>query len=335
MNGDAAPMIRVVDLGKRFPVRRQGVREGKAFVHAVQDVNLEVQRGETLGLVGESGSGKTTAAMMIAGLMEPSVGTVYIDGRAITGLRGPALRQARRSVQVVFQNPYTSLNPRLSIRQIVAEPLRIEGRLAKREIDDRVIELLELTGVPMRHADRTAEAFSGGQRQRIAIARALALNPPVLVCDEPTSALDVSVQARIINLLTDVQAELNISIVFVSHDLNVVRLVSDRVAVMYLGRVVEVGPTDSVFSSPEHPYSAALTEAIPDPRVRSTLRVLEGEIPSNIDIPSGCAFKGRCPRAAPECEIRPELRDVGTQEVACHFAMGTPRSETSISDSST
>lgn len=315
--------MQVRGLGKRFPLRRQGLFAGRQYVTAVQDVNLEVARSETLGLVGESGSGKTTTALMIAGLLEPSEGTIAVDGRAITGVNSAELRRARRSVQVVFQDPYTSLNPRLSVRRIIGEPLRIAGTRDKQAIESRVDGLLEMTGIPTTHANRTPDAFSGGQRQRVAIARALALEPPVLVCDEPTSALDVSVQARIINLLQDIQSELGITILFVSHDLNVIRLVTQRVAVMYLGRIVETGPTDEVFVDPQHPYTQALIRAIPDPRRHRDLMVLDGEIPSNIDIPSGCPFKTRCPDRVDICDSAPQLRTSGAREVACHLASGT------------
>lgn len=312
--------ISVRGLTKKFQLRQQRSEGGGvAEVTAVRDLDLDVMASQTVGLVGESGSGKTTTAMMIAGLLEPSAGTIEVDGRPMTGLKGRELRSARRSVQVVFQDPYTSLNPRYTVRKIIGEPLRISGVTDDGEVESRVDELLEMTGIPGRHADRTPDAFSGGQRQRIAIARALALRPPVLVCDEPTSALDVSVQARIINLLQDIQAETGVTILFVSHDLNVVRLVTQRVAVMYLGRVVESGATAEVFDSPQHPYTQALVRAIPDPKRRVELEVLEGEIPSNIDLPSGCAFKSRCVHRMDICDTDPGLVSIGDRTVRCHL----------------
>jgi oligopeptide/dipeptide ABC transporter ATP-binding protein len=316
-NGSA---VLVSGLTKSFPVRQTLLgKRSKLYVHAVQSVNLQVHKGETLGIVGESGSGKTTLALMLAGLLEPSEGSVQIQGKPITGIKGSALRAARRSVQMVFQDPYTSLNPRLSVRKIIAEPMKIAGLRDQSRIDHEVDRLLDVTGVPKLHASRTPDAFSGGQRQRIAIARALALKPPVLICDEPTSALDVSVQARIINLLRDIQQEFGISIVFVSHDLNIVRLVTKNVAVMYLGRIVEYGGTEEVFSQPQHPYTTALTNAIPDPRIRRPLTALKGEVPSNIDVPTGCAFKTRCPHRADVCEIYPHLTEHDNRLVACHL----------------
>jgi oligopeptide transport system ATP-binding protein len=281
-----------------------------------------VQAGETLGLVGESGCGKTTIGRLALRLLEPTSGTVAFAGRDLASLPRGELRRVRAQMQIVFQNPFASLNPRMSVEEIVARPLLIHEGLGAAARRGRVAELLEQVGLRPEHARRYPHEFSGGQRQRIAIARALSVHPRLLVLDEPTSALDVSVQAQILNLLRSLQAAMGLTYLFISHDLAAVRHMSDRVAVMYLGRVVETAPAETLFAAPRHPYTRALMSAIPvtDPRARRERLRLTGDIPSPIRLPSGCAFHTRCPIAAERCRVeRPELRPIGDAMVACHF----------------
>ncbi|GAB3164522.1 dipeptide ABC transporter ATP-binding protein [Myceligenerans halotolerans] len=298
----AETVLEVRDLVKHFPVRRGLLRRTAGMVKAVDGVSLALGAGRTLGVVGESGSGKSTLARTLVGIERPTSGQVLVDGHDVARLSRAGRRQLRRDVQMVFQDPYTALNPRMSVGQIVGEPFAIHrvrppgGRTAA------VGELLELVGLDPGHVDRYPHQFSGGQRQRIGIARALALRPRILVCDEPVSALDVSVQGQVVNLLQDLQDELGLSYVFVAHDLGVVRHIADEVAVMYLGRVVERGPSDDVYDDALHPYTQALLSAVPepDPAVRLTdsrAITLEGEPPSPVDPPAGCAFHTRCPLA--------------------------------------
>lgn len=314
----AGSLLDVRNLRKHFPVGPWRLA-GRPVVRAVDGVSFAIPRGGTLGLVGESACGKTTTGWLIARLLDPTGGTIVFDDRDITGLRGEALRRFRPNVQIIFQDPYTSLNPRLSVRQIVAEPLRINRRGSRAEVDRRVGGLLEAVGLPPEDADRLPHEFSGGQRQRIAIARALALEPRLIICDEPVSALDMSVQAKILNLLRDLQRRLGVSYLFISHDLSVVRIVADAVAVMYLGQIVETGPADVVFADPRHPYTQALLAAVPDPYRRAGVAVLPGEVPSNITPPPGCRFASRCPARMPICETRPPaLHEIAPhRRVAC------------------
>ncbi|MEU6388397.1 oligopeptide/dipeptide ABC transporter ATP-binding protein [Streptomyces sp. NPDC046939] len=330
----AEPVLRVRDLVKHFPVRARGlVRRRIGDVHAVCGVSFDLYADETLGLVGESGSGKTTTARTVLNLERATTGSVGYRGRELTGLSRRQMRPLREQLQIVFQDPYASLDPRMTVHDIVAEPLRIHDRYDLAGRAD-VRELLRLVGLNPEHGNRFAHEFSGGQRQRIGIARALALRPEVIVLDEPVSALDVSIQAGVLNLLMDLQSELGLSFLFVAHDLSVMRHVAHRVAVMYLGRIVELAPTRQLFAHPAHPYTQALISAIPlpDPRKERARRriTVEGEVPSPINPPSGCRFRTRCPKFATELsetereacvERTPELTDRGTgAPVACHYA---------------
>ena len=293
-------------------------------VKAVDDISLDVYRGETLGLVGESGCGKSTLGRTLVRLHMPTEGRVLVKGQNIAALSGAALKNFRKSVQLIFQDPYASLDPRMTVGEILREPMVIHHLYAtKREQDDKVAELLRLVGLHPDHVRRYPHEFSGGQRQRIAIARALALGPEFIVCDEPTSALDVSIQAQIIDLLLQLQRELGITYLFISHDLSMVQYISDRIAVMYLGQLVELGDSMELYKMPLHPYTQALVNAVPlpDPEAGKAKRRIRihGELPSAIAPPSGCPFRPRCPYATARCaEERPRLRDVSGHKVACH-----------------
>lgn len=298
-------------------------------VRAVDGVAIEVGRGETLALVGESGCGKSTLGRLLLRLIEPSSGSVFFEGTDLTKLSRGQMRSMRQRVQMIFQDPYGSLSPRRKVAEIIAEPLEVFGLVrTRRERRDRVADLLSQVGLPPSYMDRYPRQFSGGQRQRIGIARAISVNPRFIVADEPVSALDVSVQAQIINLLQDLQEKKGLSYLFVAHDLAVVRHIAHRVAVMYLGRIVEVGPKQAVYTTPHHPYTQALLSAAPepDPDCPTKRIILEGDVPSPMDIPSGCSFRSRCPIAADICgRERPALRDVGNgQLAACHFARPNP-----------
>ena len=300
-----------------------GLFKKKKIVKAVDGVSFEIKEGETFGLVGESGCGKSTTGRAIVKIYNPTEGKIYYKGKDITSIKGDALKEFRRNVQMIFQDPYASLNPRMTVGEIIREPMDIHNIYeTKKEREDRVRELLEIVGLKPDHIRRYPHEFSGGQRQRIGIARTLALNPKFIVCDEPISALDVSIQAQVINLLEHIQAEMGISYLFIAHDLSMVKHISDRIGVMYLGHLVEVGDSDDVYHRPLHPYTQALLSAvpIPDPKTaREKQRiVLEGELPSPIDPPSGCVFRTRCPNATERCaQAKPPTVRVGERLVSC------------------
>jgi len=316
-------LLKVRRLKKYFPVRGGILSRTVNWVRAVDGVDFDINGGETLGIVGESGCGKTTVGRTILRLVEPTEGEIYLEGRDVVKLSEREMQKLRRDMQIVFQDPYWSLNPRMMVKDIVAEPLETHLKLGKKEKDERVVELLELVGLGGEAAWKYPHEFSGGQKQRIGIARALATNPKFLVLDEPTSMLDVSVQAHIINLITELQEKLMLTYLFISHNLSVVQHLSDRIAVMYLGKLVEVGDVNEIFERPLHPYTQALLEAIPvpDSDIRKGQAVLEGGVPSPENPPSGCRFHTRCPHASLTCrEKEPKSIDVGGGHlVACHL----------------
>jgi len=323
----AHPLLEVNDLKKYFPLRRGLFGGSRAVVHAVDAVSFTIDRGETLSLVGESGCGKSTVGKAILRLFPLTEGQVILDGNRIDDLSDSALRPLRRRIQVVFQDPFSSLNPRMRIRDSLAEPLVNFGLAGSRaEIDEAVGRLLERVGLSRDAAKRWPHEFSGGQRQRIGIARALAAKPDLIICDEAVSALDVSVKAQIVNLLVDLQRDMGLALLFISHDLAIVEHMTHQVAVMYLGQIVEIAPRRAIFSAPRHPYTRALLSAVPVPdpgRTRGRI-VLQGDVPSPVDPPPGCRFHTRCPLAAGRCRIEaPELRPAGHGHfVACHLAEG-------------
>ena len=316
-------LVQVKHLRKFFPLRSHFFSRSKSFVQAVVGVNLEIRRGETLGLVGESGCGKSTLGRLILRLEEPTEGEIFFEGEDILQYKAERLRQLRREMQIIFQDPYSSLNPRKTVGSIIGEPLIIHNIGAKKEREERVLRLMEVVGLRPEHINRYPHEFSGGQRQRIGIARALALNPKLIIADEPVSALDVSIQAQVLNLLEELQDEFHLTYLFIAHDLAVVKHISHRVAVMYLGHVIEITDSKELYDHPLHPYSQALLSAVPiaDPFVEKKREriILKGEVPSPLNPPSGCCFHPRCFRAIPECRQEiPQLRDVGDRhEVAC------------------
>jgi oligopeptide/dipeptide ABC transporter ATP-binding protein len=323
------PLVVMKDLVKEFPVRGGVLQRQIGTVDAVAGVNLTINKGETVGLVGESGCGKTTLGKTLVRLLEPTSGTITFDGEDITHLKGRQLKPFRKRAQIVFQDPYSSLDPRTQVGNAISEGLRLHGVSSKDERHERVTEMLELVGLPASAAGRYPHEFSGGQRQRIGLARALILKPDFVVADEPVSALDVSVQAQVLNLLKDLQSELNLTLLFVAHNLAVVEHVSDRVAVMYLGRIAEITERDRLYKHPLHPYTEALLSAIPipDPERNRDRQILQGEVPSPINPPSGCFFHPRCPiMEKGVCDVEvPELLagdDLPTHLAACHMRTG-------------
>jgi oligopeptide/dipeptide ABC transporter ATP-binding protein len=321
--GMRAPLLQVTDLKKYFPVRKGLLSRVVGQVYAVDGVTFALNKGETLGLVGESGCGKSTAGKTVLRLLEPTSGAIRVNGERIDALSTAEMRPFRRELQVVFQDPYSSLNPRMSAGDIVAEPLVNYGIASGAELKERVGALFERVGLRREQMQRYPHEFSGGQRQRIGIARALALNPSLIVCDEPVSALDVSVQAQVINLLMDLQAEFGLSYLFIAHDLAVVEHISHRIAVMYLGKIVELTDKRSLFANPQHPYTEALLSAVPvpDPAAKRKRIILSGDVPSPINPPTGCRFHTRCPYAEARCKTdEPPMREVRPgQFVACHL----------------
>jgi len=316
-------VLEVKDLKKHFPVKKGLLRRTVGQVYAVDGISFTIGEGETLGLVGESGCGKSTAGRAILRLIEPTSGTVTMTGRDITHLSKKELRPYRRQMQIVFQDPYSSLNPRMTAGQIVAEPLYVHGVANGKERQEQVAALFDRVGLRPAQMTNYPHQFSGGQRQRIGIARALALGPKLIVGDEPVSALDVSIQAQVINLLQDLQRERKLSYLFISHNLAVVEHISHRIAVMYLGRIVEHADTRSIFVRPQHPYTEALLSAVPvpDPAIKRTRRILEGDVPSPVHPPSGCHFHTRCPYAIARCKVEsPPLREIAPgHHVSCHL----------------
>jgi oligopeptide/dipeptide ABC transporter ATP-binding protein len=325
-NGDE-PLVETVHLKKYFPIRKGLLQREVARVHAVDDVTLQVFKGETVGLVGESGCGKSTFGRTVVRLLEPTEGEIRFEDRSIAKLGPRALRPLRREMQMVFQDPYASLNPRKRVGSIIGDPMKIHRTVSKSERRKRVQELLETVGLSPEHYNRFPHEFSGGQRQRIGVARALSLRPKLIVADEPVSALDVSIQAQMINLLEDLQNEFNLTYIFIAHDLGVVRHVSDRIAVMYLGKIVELSPAEELYSRPIMPYTEALLSAvpIPDPDLSEQRQriVLEGDVPSPISPPSGCRFHPRCRYATEICsQVEPPLADYGNGHLAaCHHPL--------------
>ncbi|HIX58579.1 MAG TPA: dipeptide ABC transporter ATP-binding protein [Candidatus Blautia gallistercoris] len=316
-------LLEVKNLKKWFPTKSSPFSRKKVFVKAVDGVSFTLHQGETLGVVGESGCGKSTMGRTVLRLLEPTDGQVIFEGKDYTALSTKELRKSRCELQIIFQDPYASLDPRMTIGDIIAEPLDIQLKLSDKERMDRVLKMMERVGLNTRYVNRYPHEFSGGQRQRIGIARAMILDPKVVVCDEPVSALDVSIQAQVINLLKDLQEEMGMAYIFISHDFSVIKHISDRVAVMYLGHIVELADKTALYQHPMHPYTEALLSAIPVPdrKHKKEKIVLEGDLPSPVNPPSGCVFHTRCPKAQEICKSQvPELKDYGDGHCcACHF----------------
>lgn len=318
-----APLLEVKDLKKWFPAKKSPFSREKIYIKAVDGVSFTLNEGETLGVVGESGCGKSTMGRSVLRLLEPTGGQVLFNGVDYTALKDKELRDSRKDLQIIFQDPYASLDPRMTIGDIIAEPLDIQLKLPAKERMQRVLETMERAGLNTRFVNRYPHEFSGGQRQRIGIARAIVLNPKIMVCDEPVSALDVSIQAQVINLLMDLQKEMGMAYIFISHDLSVIKHISDRVAVMYLGHLVEIADKKDIYAHPMHPYTVALLSAIPVPdrKHKKEKIVLEGDLPSPANPPSGCVFHTRCYKAQDICKTEvPELKNCGNGHCcACHF----------------
>ena len=316
-------MLTVNGLKKHFPIRGGIFSKTVGYVQAVDGVSFHINKGEIMGLVGESGCGKTTVGRLILGLYEPTAGEIHFEGANISTLSKQEMRNTRRNMQVIFQDPFGSLNPRMTIGNIVGEPLYVHNIAKGKEKEERVVNILETVGISSHYMKRYPHEFSGGQRQRIGIARALALNPKLIVCDEPVSALDVSIQAQVINLLEDLQAKFGFTYLFIAHDLSVIKHISDKVAVMYLGKIVELADTEDLYANPLHPYTEALLSAVPlpDPTLDRKRIVLEGDVPSPINPPSGCHFRTRCKYVKPICsEEEPPLIEIAKNHcVACHL----------------
>lgn len=316
-------LLQVRDLKKHFPIRKGLFRKQVGLIKSVDGVSFDIQKGETLGIVGESGCGKSTTGRSILRLIEPTEGEILFEGVDIRKLSDEEMRSFRTNMQIIFQDPYASLDPRWTIQRTLEEPLRTHRQMSEGELKERVEELLETVGLSSYHAERYPHEFSGGQRQRIGIARALALNPKFIVCDEPVSALDVSIQSQVLNLMLDLQEQFSLTYMFISHDLSVVKFISSRVGVMYLGKLVELAPTDELFAEPLHPYTKALMSAIPipDPEAKRERIVLTGDVPNPASPPSGCAFHTRCPVAMDVCRTnQPKWQEVSAgRYVACHL----------------
>ncbi|HJA00656.1 ABC transporter ATP-binding protein [Candidatus Collinsella stercoripullorum] len=319
----AEPLLSVKNLSKRFPVGKTFFGKPNKWVHAVNNVSFDIMPGETFSLVGESGCGKSTTSRLINRLITPDEGQIIFDGQDIAKISAKEMRPLRSKMQMVFQDPYGSLNPRMKVQDIIAEPLLVHTKLSPGERLKRVHELLEVVGLPATHGERYPHEFSGGQRQRIGIARALSVNPKLIMADEPVSALDVSIQAQVLNLLRDVQEQYNLTYLFISHDLAVVEMISDRIGVMYLGTIMEVAPNEELYSNPQHPYTQALLSAvpIPDPTIEKKHVLIEGDLPSPTNIPSGCPFHTRCPHATEKCsaEVPPTKEVKPGHFVNCHY----------------